>query len=311
MLFAHGAPVTARTLAATLDAGPAEVRRALLWLEARCDLPGSGLRLVRVAGGYQLVTRAEHRDAIERLLAPRRAGSLSHQAMETLSVIAYRQPITMPELNELRGVQSQAVVGTLLRTRLVESRGRKPVVGRPLLYGTTRQFLERFGLDRIEDLPQLKEVGGDEEPGIAVPDEEESTGSDQPEEASRSGDGSAGGELMAEASRSGAGSVGGEPLGEVSRSGEESAGGEPLGEVSRSGEEFAGGEPLEEASRSGEGSVGGEPLETVLRTGAGSAGGDSLGEASQSGAGSAGEEPPEAWSGGEDRIRWVRSDSRS
>ncbi len=173
LLFAHGVPANLRTLAAALDVPSADVRSALLWLEARCDLPGSGLRLVRVAGGYQLVTRAEHRDAIERLLAPRREGRLSHQAMETLSVIAYRQPITMPELNDLRGVQSQGVVGTLLRARLVESRGRKPVVGRPLLYGTTRQFLERFGLDRIEDLPQLKEVGEDETPEIAVLDDGE------------------------------------------------------------------------------------------------------------------------------------------
>ncbi len=162
LLFAHGAPIAAKGLATALDKDPDAVRKALVWLEARCDLPGSGLRLVRVAGGYQLVTRAEHRDAIARLLAPKKEGSLSPQAMETLSVIAYRQPITMPELNDLRGVHSQAVVGTLMRERLVESRGRKPVVGRPLLYRTTPLFLERFGLDRIDDLPQLREVGGEE-----------------------------------------------------------------------------------------------------------------------------------------------------
>jgi len=164
LLFAHGAPLPAQGLSTALGVRPADVRSALVWLEARCDLPGSGLRLRRVAGGYQLVTGAAHRDAIERLLTPRREGRLSHQAMETLSVIAYRQPITMPELNELRGAHSQAVVGTLLRARLVESRGRKPVVGRPLLYGTTRHFLERFGLDRIENLPQLEEVEKDEVP---------------------------------------------------------------------------------------------------------------------------------------------------
>ena len=162
LLFAHGAPVTAERLAEALEAEPAAVRRGLEALEARSGAPGSGLRLARVAGGFQLTTREEWSGAVERLLAPSREEGLSEAALEALSVIAYRQPITVPELNELRGVNSQSVVGTLVRRRLVRSRGRKKVVGRPLLYGTTRDFLERFGLDRLEDLPKLREL---EEPG--------------------------------------------------------------------------------------------------------------------------------------------------
>ncbi len=158
LLFSHGAPVAAGSLARALDADPAAVRAALAALEARCATAGSGLCLARVAGGFQLTTGEDWRDAIERLLAPKREERLSEPALEALSVIAYRQPITVPELSALRGANSASVVGTLLRLRLVRSRGRKKVVGRPLLYGTTQEFLERFGLDRLEDLPELGEL---------------------------------------------------------------------------------------------------------------------------------------------------------
>ena len=157
LLFSHGAPVPAERLAEALDIGVAAVGEALDVLEARYTALGSGLRLARIAGGFQLTTQMEWREAIERLLAPKRAQALSEPALEALSVIAYRQPITMPELNELRGVNSQSVVATLMKHRLIRSRGRKQVVGRPLLYGTTKDFLERFELDRLEDLPKLRE----------------------------------------------------------------------------------------------------------------------------------------------------------
>ena len=157
LLFSHGAPVSDARLAAALDSEVAAVREALDTLERRYAASGSGLRLARIAGGLQLTTRVEWREAIERLLAPKREEALSEPALEALSVIAYRQPITMPELNELRGVNSQSVVSTLMKHRLIRSRGRKQIVGRPLLYGTTKEFLERFELDRLEDLPKLRE----------------------------------------------------------------------------------------------------------------------------------------------------------
>lgn len=157
LLFSHGAPVPAERLAEVLDTGVAAVRAALAELEARYTAPGSGLRLARIAGGFQLTTRTEWREAIERLVAPKREQALTEPALEALSVIAYRQPITVPELNEIRGVNSQSVVATLMKHRLIRSRGRKQVVGRPLLYGTTKEFLERLELDRLEDLPKLRE----------------------------------------------------------------------------------------------------------------------------------------------------------
>lgn len=157
LLFSHGDPVSAQRLAEVLEADLAAVCAALDELEARCSGPGSGLRLARIAGGFQLTTRAEWRDAIERLIAPKREQALTQPALEALSVIAYRQPVTMPELNEIRGVNSQSVVATLMKHRLIKTRGRKQVVGRPLLYGTTTEFLKRFELDRLEDLPKLRE----------------------------------------------------------------------------------------------------------------------------------------------------------
>ena len=158
LLFSHGEPVARGKLALALDEPPERIEAALAALEARWSAPASGLRLARVAGGVQLTTRAELREVIERLLAPKRDDALSESALDALSVIAYRQPITLPELNELRGVNSQSVVSTLLRRRLVRASGRKPVVGRPLLYGTTPEFLERFGLEGLDDLPELREL---------------------------------------------------------------------------------------------------------------------------------------------------------
>ena len=157
LLFSHGAPVTGERLAEALDTDLKVVLAALDALEARYAALESGLRLARIAGGFQLTTRTEWKGAIERLMAPRREQALTEAALEALSVIAYRQPVTMPELNEIRGVNSHSVVTTLMKHRLVRTRGRKQVVGRPLLYGTTREFLERFELDRLEDLPKLRE----------------------------------------------------------------------------------------------------------------------------------------------------------
>ena len=157
LLFSHGAPVTGERLAEVLAADVKAVLEALDELEMRYSALESGLRLARIAGGFQLTTRMEWKGAIERLMAPKREQALTEAALEALSVIAYRQPITLPELNEIRGVNSHSVVTTLMKHRLVRSRGRKQVVGRPLLYGTTRDFLERFELDRLEDLPKLRE----------------------------------------------------------------------------------------------------------------------------------------------------------
>ncbi|MEE9161449.1 MAG: SMC-Scp complex subunit ScpB [Candidatus Neomarinimicrobiota bacterium] len=114
--------------------------------------------IMPLAGGYQLVTRAEYQPYLRRLL--RRAGpiSLSRAALETLAVVAYRQPVTRAELDQVRGVNCESVLRTLLEKTLVTVRGRDEGVGRPLLYGTTKGFLQAFGLNNLSDLPRLREV---------------------------------------------------------------------------------------------------------------------------------------------------------
>ena len=110
-----------------------------------------------MAGGYQITTRPEYNDWVRELLDPRTPTRLSIQALETLAVIAYKQPVTLPEIIELRGVKSGGVVKTLLEKRLIRITGRKEVVGRPILYGTTKQFLLHFGLKDLNELPKIEE----------------------------------------------------------------------------------------------------------------------------------------------------------
>lgn len=115
--------------------------------------PGRGLWVQEVAGGYQLVTRPEYASYVEKLLAPR-AQSLSHAALETLAIVAYRQPITRAEIEQVRGVTVDRPLQTLLERHMVREVGRRETPGRPILYGTTKEFLLFFGLKDLNDLPQ-------------------------------------------------------------------------------------------------------------------------------------------------------------
>ena len=119
---------------------------------------GSGVVLDEVAGGYRLVTRPELHGYLAIHFEASRPSRISMAALETLAIVAYRQPITAPEIQELRGVSSTSVLRTLLENRLIRIAGRKEVVGRPFIYRTTREFLVRFGLNRIKDLPALEEL---------------------------------------------------------------------------------------------------------------------------------------------------------
>jgi segregation and condensation protein B len=159
LLFAAGAPVPVARLVEALD-GPdrKQVMRALDGLDARLAEDGRGLRLMRVAGGYQLRTLAEHGPWIRRLLGGK-PPRLSRALMETLAIIAYRQPCTRPEIEAIRGVDVDGVLSTLLERRLARIVGRKEAPGRPILYGTTKDFLEVFGLPDLEALPPLKDLG--------------------------------------------------------------------------------------------------------------------------------------------------------
>ena len=159
LLFAAGAPVPLGRLVDALDGpGRAEVLAALEALTRTYERDGRGLRLVQVAGGWQLRTPAEHGPWVRRLLRER-PPRLSRPMLETLAIVAYRQPCTRIEIETVRGVDADAVLSTLLERRLVRIVGRKEAPGRPLLYGTTRDFLEVFGLPDLSALPPLRELG--------------------------------------------------------------------------------------------------------------------------------------------------------
>jgi segregation and condensation protein B len=159
LIFASPEPLTPKALYKLLDGEPREdVDAALAALRADYERPG-GLQIVEVAGGYQIVTRTELHEWVRKLFHERTTQKLSVQALETLAVIAYKQPVTAAEIAEIRGVTSSGgVLSTLVERRLIKAVGRKPVVGRPFMYATTREFLERFGLSDLTDLPKVEEM---------------------------------------------------------------------------------------------------------------------------------------------------------
>jgi segregation and condensation protein B len=158
LIFASPEPLTPKMLYKLLDGEPKEdVDAALAALRADYERPG-GLQVVEVAGGFQIVTRTELNDWVRKLFHERTTQKLSLQALETLAVIAYKQPVTAPEIAEIRGVSSSGgVLSTLIERKLIKTVGRKQVVGRPFMYATTREFLERFGLNDLSDLPKVAE----------------------------------------------------------------------------------------------------------------------------------------------------------
>jgi segregation and condensation protein B len=158
LLFASGEPVSLARLAAVLEPTTKEaIRNALADLRAEFHRDGRGVMLEEVAGGYQLRTPKEHALYVRKLLAAR-PPRLSRPMMETLAIIAYRQPITRPEIEQLRGVDSGAVLETLTERRMVKIAGRKEAPGRPLMYATTAEFLQIFGLKDLDSLPDLTEL---------------------------------------------------------------------------------------------------------------------------------------------------------
>jgi segregation and condensation protein B len=155
ILAVAGEPVTVEAIAAAAGDGVASeaVIAALAELRGRYERPGCGMMLEQVAGGWRLAARPE----LEGVLRSFAGARLSQAALETLAIVAYRQPVTLPEINFLRGVASAGVVRTLLERKLIRVAGRKQVVGTPFLYRTTREFLVHFGLDDLSGLPPLSE----------------------------------------------------------------------------------------------------------------------------------------------------------
>jgi segregation and condensation protein B len=158
LIYVSPHPLTPRDIEKILGGVPKKEWQAALE-EIRADYArdGRGLQVVDVAGGFQITTRPEYNDWIRELLDPKAPTRLSVQALETLAVIAYKQPVTLPEIIDLRGVKSGGVIKTLLEKRLIRITGRKEVVGRPMLYGTTREFLLHFGLKDVGELPRIEE----------------------------------------------------------------------------------------------------------------------------------------------------------
>jgi segregation and condensation protein B len=159
ILFAHDGPVTIEMLSEALPAVEREaLRAAVARLGREYEQTGRSFEIVRVAGGYQICTREQWASWVARFQRGSRRARLSRAAVETLAIIAYRQPITRTAMEEIRGVDSGGVLHTLLERSLITVKGRSRSIGRPLLYGTTTEFLEYFGLDRLEDLPRLDEI---------------------------------------------------------------------------------------------------------------------------------------------------------
>lgn len=159
LLFASDEPLTDARIRACIDgAEDLDVGEAIRCLNETYRESGRAFEIVEVAGGYQMVTLPEYEDWLSRLFASRRQMRLSRPALETLSIIAYRQPISRPIIEAVRGVDCSGVLHTLLARNLVVIAGREATPGRPLLYKTSKEFLRYFGLNELDELPRLREI---------------------------------------------------------------------------------------------------------------------------------------------------------
>jgi segregation and condensation protein B len=186
LIFASPEPLTPKQIFKLLADEPREdVLAAIEQLKRDYERPG-GLHLVEVAGGYQIATRPELHEWVRRLFHERTTQKLTVQALETLAVIAYRQPVTALEITEIRGVNTSGVLNTLLERHLIKIVGRKQVVGRPFMYATTKEFLIRFGLNELADLPKVEDMAealGLEAPLLVEqPTSEDMLPADEPDE---------------------------------------------------------------------------------------------------------------------------------
>jgi segregation and condensation protein B len=158
LVFASPEPLTPKMLFKLLNDEPKEdVVAAIQSLQQDYEQRG-GLHVAEIAGGFQITTRPEFHEWVRRLFHERTSQKLSVQALETLAVIAYKQPITAAEIGEIRGVNTSGVLSTLMERHLIKIVGRKNVIGRPFLYGTTKEFLIRFGLRDLNDLPRVEDM---------------------------------------------------------------------------------------------------------------------------------------------------------
>jgi len=157
LIFVSEEPLSGKTIAEVLKDDRAVVDDALQLLVKEFNDRNGGLQLREVAGGWQFATRPEYHEHVRAFLKTRPSAKLTLASLETLAVIAYRQPVTVPEILEIRGVQSPSAIKTLLDKKLIVAKGRKETVGRPMMYGTSREFLLQFGLKDLTELPSVED----------------------------------------------------------------------------------------------------------------------------------------------------------
>lgn len=157
LIFVADEPLTVKLLADVLEEDRETVEAAVEELKQEYDSRESGLQLREIAGGWQISTRTEYHEEVRKFLKTRPNAKLSLAALETLAVIAYKQPVTIPEILEIRGVQSASAIKTLLDKKLIINKGRKETVGKPMQYGTSKDFLLQFGLKDLSELPSIED----------------------------------------------------------------------------------------------------------------------------------------------------------
>ena len=163
MLFVSGEPLTLRDIAINLEATPKYVEEVLNEMIVDYDREERGIKLILINGGYQLATKTEYSDYIQKLLKKNKRQSLSQASLESLAIVAYKQPITRIDIDEIRGVKSESAIQKLIEKELIKEVGRLEVLGRPILYGTTEEFLRQFGLGDLKELPSLDLFSVEEE----------------------------------------------------------------------------------------------------------------------------------------------------
>lgn len=157
LIFVADEPLTEKLMAEVLEEDRESIGAAVEELKKEYEQRESGLQLREIAGGWQISTRTEFHEEVRKFLKTRPSAKLSLASLETLAVIAYKQPVTVPEILEIRGVQSASAIKTLLDKRLIVAKGRKETVGRPMQYGTSKDFLIQFGLKDLSELPSIED----------------------------------------------------------------------------------------------------------------------------------------------------------
>lgn len=157
LIFVSDEPLSVKTIADVLKEDKELINQTIVALAQEFNARNGGLQLREVAGGWQFATRPEFHEHVRAFLKTRPSAKLTIASLETLAVIAYRQPVTVPEILEIRGVQSPSAIKTLLDKKLIVAKGRKDTVGRPMMYGTSKEFLLQFGLKDLSELPSVED----------------------------------------------------------------------------------------------------------------------------------------------------------